>query len=111
MKKCLGCLLANNKIKTNVFLNHDLFNIIYDHDPIAKNHLLIIPKRHMLNFYDLNHDESKELKKIIKKIKSKLKLKNYTIMINDGKINELSHIHIHFIPRKLKDKFTFDKKE
>lgn len=107
---CLGCKLANNKIKTKSIYEDDNFNVILDIDPISDGHLLILPKKHIENLSELI--SIRELNSLIKLLKKKLEQKgygkNFSICINEGEINELSHTHIHLIPRKVNDKLLYE---
>lgn len=107
---CLGCKLANNKIKTKSIYEDDNFNVILDIDPISDGHLLILPKEHIENLSELI--SIRELNSLIKLLKDKLKERgygeNFSICINEGEINELYHTHIHLIPRKVNDKLLYE---
>ena len=45
------------------------FFVVRDSYPVTKYHSLIIPHRHVSNFFDLNDDELLDLNKIIKQLK------------------------------------------
>jgi diadenosine tetraphosphate (Ap4A) HIT family hydrolase len=108
---CYGCALGNDKIEVRKVYESLYFNVILDIDPINPGHLLIIPKKHVEQFSDLNNQEIKHLQDIIKKMQGqlneKLNYSNFSIWINEGEINDLKHLHIHLIPRDLKDHLLF----
>ena len=74
-------------------------------------HLLVIPKRHVLNFSELDEKEQKELfdtairyqEKILKNVSSGCDLKQHNrpfIPENDLKVD---HLHLHLQPREFED--------
>ena len=81
------------------------FNAIYDGFPISHGHTLIIPKRHIQFFNDLNRAESADLVEMIHYVKEILddefKPDAYNIGINDGPAagQTMPHLHVHIIPR------------
>ena len=81
-----------------------------DSFPVTKLHTLIIPHRHVSNFFDLNTNELDDLSKILKdQRKNLLELdKNITafnVGVNAGADagQSIMHCHIHLIPRRKGD--------
>ena len=81
-----------------------------DSYPVTKYHTLIIPHRHVSNFFDLNDDEFKDLFKILKKEKISLmsldkKITAFNVGVNAGADSgqSIMHCHIHLIPRRKGD--------
>ena len=58
MKKddCIFCKLANGEIPTNALYEDDIVKVIFDASPAAKGHVLILPKEHFDNIYELDDD-------------------------------------------------------
>ena len=72
-----------------------------------KSSLLIIPKRHVSNYFDLNNEEIIACNDLIKLIKQEILDKDKTVEafnigVNTGKIagQSIMHCHIHLIPRR-----------
>ena len=70
-------------------------------------HCLIIPKRHIKDYFDLNNEELVACNQLIKIVKDEIILKDksvkaFNIGINIGKISgqSIMHCHIHLIPRR-----------
>ncbi|MDC0601116.1 HIT family protein, partial [Candidatus Pelagibacter sp.] len=70
-------------------------------------HCLIIPKRHVRDYFDLNDDEVIACNNLIKQIKEEIMLKDpavkgFNIGTNAGIIagQSILHCHIHLIPRR-----------
>ena len=79
----------------------------YDSYPVTEHHCLIIPKRHIKNYFDLSNDElvaCNELIQIIKKeiTKKDPSVKGFNLGTNIGKVSGQSilHCHLHLIPRR-----------
>ena len=103
------CLFCNTK-KSGIVYENDLAFASYDTYPVSKHHCLIIPKRHIKDYFDLNNKEliaCNDLIKIVKKeILEKDKLvKGFNLGTNIGKSSGQSiyHCHLHLIPRREND--------
>jgi len=78
---------------------------IYDRYPVSKGHVLLIPKRHVKTYFDLNYVELASIGVNIGVIKLILDKKyhpnGYNIGINCGESagQTVPHCHIHIIPR------------
>ncbi len=100
------CLFCNIKESGNIYEN-DLAYASYDSYPVSENHCLIIPRRHIKDYFDLSNEELVACNDIIKVMKNKIlnkdqKVKGFNIGINIGKVSGQSifHCHIHLIPRR-----------
>jgi diadenosine tetraphosphate (Ap4A) HIT family hydrolase len=73
--------------------------------PISPGHTLIIPKRHVGSFFELESDERAELLALLDEAKvvadEEFSPQGYNIGINDGTAagQTVPHLHIHLIPR------------
>ena len=106
IKKCLFC----NKKKQKIILSSELFYVVRDSYPVTKYHTLIIPNRHVPNFFDLKDKEFNDLKKILKKQRKLLinldkKISSFNVGVNAGADagQSIMHCHIHLIPRRKGD--------
>ncbi|MDB2500684.1 HIT family protein, partial [Candidatus Pelagibacter bacterium] len=78
--------------------------------PVAEGHCLVIPKRHVKDYFDLSDEEILACNDLIKEIKNEIiekdnSVKGFNIGSNAGKISGQSilHCHIHLIPRRAGD--------
>ena len=60
--KCIFCKLSNLQVERE----YKNFYSIKDQYPVTKDHTLIITKRHLENYFDLNKGELDEFNKINK---------------------------------------------
>ena len=100
------CLFCNSKA-SGVTHENDLAYASYDTYPVSKHHCLIIPKRHVKDYFELSNKEliaCNDLIKIIRKeiINKDNTVKAFNIGTNIGKISgqSIMHCHIHLIPRR-----------
>ena len=103
------CLFCNTNNK-EYLIENDLAFATFDSYPVSKNHLLVIPKRHVENYFDLSNDEILACNEIIKLSKKKLEeddqtIKGFNLGSNNGKAagQSINHCHIHLIPRRSGD--------
>jgi diadenosine tetraphosphate (Ap4A) HIT family hydrolase len=77
----------------------------WDRHPASEGHFLVIPYRHVSEYFDINDEEREELWRLVaegKKIADeKHNPDGYNIGINIGKWagQSIPHLHIHVIPR------------
>ena len=112
MKKddCIFCKLANGEIPTNALYEDDIVKVIFDASPAAKGHVLILPKEHFDNIYELDDDTAAHVFKVAAKIskayKKALDFDGLNIVQNNGEVagQTVFHFHMHLIPRYKGDK-------
>ncbi len=100
------CLFCNTSKKEFIFEN-DLAFVTFDSYPVSQFHSLIIPKRHIQNYFDLTNDELLACHGLLLKIKNKINSDDNTVGgFNIGANSEriagqsILHCHIHLIPRR-----------
>ena len=100
---CLFC----NVDKSGTAHENEFAFASYDSYPVSEYHCLIIPKRHIKNYFDLSNDEliaCNELIKIVKKeiLNKDPSVKGFNLGTNIGEVSGQSilHCHIHLIPRR-----------
>lgn len=108
MKDCIFCKIINKEIPASTIYEDDLVKVFLDVNPITNGHMLIIPKIHYENVFDIdkkivNHSIELIKTKLYPLIKDKLNCDGLTISQNNGFGQEVKHYHIHVIPRYLND--------
>ena len=103
------CLFCNINSQDLVFDNNFAF-VSFDSYPVSKYHSLIVPKRHILDYFELTNDELLACNDLIKKIKKKIQnedktVDGFNIGTNSGVAagQSIMHCHIHLIPRRKGD--------
>ena len=100
------CLFCNIK-ESGCDYENDLAYANFDPYPVSKDHSLIIPKRHIKDYFDLSKEEliaCDQLAKIVKDeiINKDNSVKGFNLGTNVGKASGQSifHCHFHLIPRR-----------
>ena len=100
------CLFCDIK-KSGCAYENELAYASYDSYPVTEHHCLIIPKRHIKDYFDLSNEEllaCNDLVQIVKKeiIKKDPSVKGFNLGTNIGKVSGQSilHCHLHLIPRR-----------
>ena len=98
--KCPFC-----KTDEDILFSNSLVFALFDNYPVSKGHILLITKRHFVNYCDATEDELKAIEDILKQAKefidNKFNPDGYNIGINCGEVagQSVMHLHIHLIPR------------
>ena len=100
------CLFCNSK-NSGIAYENKLAYASYDTYPVSELHCLIIPKRHIKDYFELNDDELIACNDLIRLIKDEIlekdeTVKGFNIGTNINKIagQSIMHCHIHLIPRR-----------
>ena len=100
------CLFCNIK-ESGLDHENNLAYASYDSYPVSKYHCLIIPKRHLIDYFELTNEELIACNDLIKLIKAETLSKDKTVKAfnigtNAGKIagQSIMHCNIHLIPRR-----------
>lgn len=108
--ECFGCKLANKKEPIYLVYEDDFVSCILDHEPFNNGHVLILPKGHFKDVDELDIDTANAIMKtsilITRAIKKLFKPDGITICQNGGIFNELTHYHMHLIPRYKNQSFA-----
>ena len=103
MKKedCIFCKIAGGEIPSNTIYENSEFKVIMDIAPASKGHVLIIPKEHFKDIYEIDAITAGKL----------FQLAN--VLQNNGLIagQTVYHFHMHLIPRYEGDDVTIGWKE
>ncbi|MFC7783987.1 MULTISPECIES: HIT family protein [unclassified Rossellomorea] len=103
MEDCLGCRLANEKERVFIIYENDHVACFLDHVPHHPGHTLILPKRHKVEVTEISEEESLSVMKatqlVAQAIQALYEPNGITICQNGGIYNELTHYHMHVIPR------------
>ena len=100
------CLFCNSK-SSGIAHENDLAYASYDTYPVTEQHCLIIPKRHVVDYFELSNEELIACNDLIKIVKNEVldkdkSIKAFNVGTNAGKIagQSIMHCHIHLIPRR-----------
>ncbi|MBQ9012750.1 MAG: HIT family protein [Bacilli bacterium] len=102
MKDCIFCKIISGDIPCMKVYEDDIVLAYLDINPDSDGHTLIIPKEH---YKDINDIPDKTLlhiyktsKKIMKILEEKLGCDGFSLLQNNGSIQEVKHYHLHVKP-------------
>ena len=99
---CIFCNLEHEVVAQN-----ELAYALRDKFPVTEKHTLIIPKRHVADYFDLFQPELNAINQLLREIRTQLLEEDSTITgfnagTNSGESSgqTIFHCHIHLIPRR-----------
>lgn len=99
---CIFCKIVEGKIPSLKIYEDDVILAFLDINPDSNGHTLIIPKKH---YKDINDIDEKTLchiyskaKDIMKLLKEKLNADGFSLLQNNGSVQEVKHYHLHIKP-------------
>jgi diadenosine tetraphosphate (Ap4A) HIT family hydrolase len=98
---CPFCTLAESRIR----FESELAVAVDDAYPVSPGHTLVVPRRHVGSYFQLDEAErlalSRMMDRVQRELAERLAPHAYTIGINDGPAagQSIPHVHIHLIPR------------
>lgn len=102
---CIFCKLANGVFETNTLYEDDDFRVIFDASPATKGHVLILPKEHCANAFEISDELASKVFVLAKKVAGVMKevtgCEGINILQNNGEAagQTVFHFHMHIIPR------------
>ncbi len=111
MKKqdCLFCKLVYGEFESATIFENSEFRVVLDKFPATRGHVLIIPKEHVENIFEMDSELAGRLfalaAHMAKVMRRALPLEGLNILQNNGAIagQTVFHFHLHLIPRYADD--------
>ena len=107
MKTIPDCPFCHNNIKSKIVAELNSVVALEDTSPVTPGHLLIISKRHCMNFFHMTPEEQMDATNLLtilsrKILKGDPSITGFNIGINNGESagQTIFHCHIHLIPRR-----------
>ena len=104
-ENCIFC-----SVKREVIVENELAIAFFDKFPVTENHVLIIPKRHCNDYFELSQPELNAMHRLVHQLKSQLinqdpSITGFNIGFNSGQDagQTIFHCHMHLIPRRKGD--------
>jgi len=102
MTQMSGCELCEPK---RVVCENALAYVRYDSNSLSQGHVLVVPRRHVADFFDLTAEEQAAMLALLneahRKIGAAHRPDGYNVGLNIGKAagQNRMHVHLHLIPR------------
>ncbi|MEZ0480678.1 HIT family protein [Planococcus sp. SSTMD024] len=107
---CLGCKLAKGELPVHMVYENEWVACFLDHDPFNEGHVLILPKAHYRFIDDMDSETalailnaSQVMSRAIRELYAPFGI---TQTQNGGGPDELTHFHLHVVPRKKNQPFA-----
>lgn len=107
MTDCPFCI---ENIKDRIVAERESVVAIEDQFPVTEGHLLILPKRHVENYFAMTDAEKKDADALIMTLSARIKrtdpsVSGFNVGTNVGESagQTVFHAHIHLIPRRHQD--------
>ncbi len=104
--ECVFCELPADRIVEE----NALAVVIEDEFPVAPLHTLVIPKRHVTDYFDLGAAEMKTCSDLFARARARIRGRDSTVAgfnlgVNVGEVGgqTIPHCHLHLIPRRPDD--------
>lgn len=103
-KDCLFCRIAKGEMETKKVYEDEEFVAFYDISPVAKKHIILIPKKHV----EMQREPDEEIGKIVgkmavkgKEIAKKEGISNsgfrFVMNTGDDSGRHFDHLHLHIL--------------
>lgn len=103
----INCPFCNPDITSRIVAKHGSVFAVSDIYPVTDGHLLILPKRHVSDWFSLTDEERRDTEKLMFCLREKLladdpTITGFNIGVNCGASagQTIFHVHIHLIPRR-----------
>ena len=106
MEDCLFCNFDNHELIEEgkyCYARRDGY-------PVSEYHTLIIPKRHVASYFDLEEPELLDMHQMLVKMKARIEewdatVSGFNVGVNAGKDagQSIFHVHMHLMPRRKGD--------
>lgn len=113
MAECIFCQIIAGDIPAAKLIETDKVISFLDINPVNPGHALVVPKRHVSSFLDLDQKELHVLIFIAKRVAAAVTEATgspaFNILQNNGAVagQIIDHAHMHVIPRSPDDGFSF----
>ena len=102
-----GCPFCYTNLKEKIIKEYGSVVAINDEHPVSMGHMLIIPKRHCIDFFAMKEKERSDAGRLLHVLKEEIRsndpaVTGFNIGMNSGESagQTIFHSHIHLIPRR-----------
>jgi len=105
MDNCIFCKIIAGDIPSATIYENGEFKVILDRFPASEGHVLVMPKEHCANLFEIDEEKAGRLfslaVKVAKIMKNTIGFENMNLVQNNGPVagQTVNHLHVHLIPR------------
>ena len=108
MNDCIFCKINKGELPSKTVYEDDLIKVIMNINPTTNGHLLVLPKEHYVDIFDIDEKIINHSFKVIRDtlyplLRDNLGCEGVTLSENNLLGQEVHHFHIHVTPRYQND--------
>lgn len=102
---CIFCKIAAGEIPSEKVVENARAFAFLDIKPLARGHVLVIPKRHAERYADMPPEDAAAVAElaqhVVRRLSKGMGTEGATLAVNDGRAagQEVMHVHLHVVPR------------
>lgn len=105
-----GCPFCDKRIELRIIARQNTVFAVRDTYPVTDLHTLVVPKRHVSDYFDLTSEEKADADTLLNVLRTTIlehdpSVTGFNIGVNCGTSagQTIPHVHIHLIPRRQGD--------
>ena len=105
MEDCAFCKIVRRETPAEIVFESASALAFFPPEPATRGHTLVIPKRHVRDFLDLNHEDVPALGDAVLRVGNGLKHEltpqgmNLISSAGEAASQSVMHLHVHLVPR------------
>jgi histidine triad (HIT) family protein len=109
---CIFCKIIDGEVPAVKVLDKDQVIAFMDINPASRGHMLIVPKKHVENIFEISEDDLSAVMNAVKRcaqaVRQALKAEGITVLQLNGKASDqiIPHLHVHIMPRWQNDRLS-----
>jgi len=109
---CIFCKIIDGEVPAVKVLDKDKVIAFMDINPASRGHMLIVPKKHVENIFEISEDDLSAVMNAVKHcaqaVRQALKAEGITVLQLNGKASDqiIPHLHVHIMPRWQNDRLS-----
>ena len=113
-ESCIFCKIVSGAVPASRVLQDDASLAFLDIGPLARGHLLLVPKEHYLTLDQMPSSLAaavlKNLPSLVRAVQAVTGCQGVNVLQNNGRAAHqlVGHVHFHIIPRNPGDEFHFN---
>jgi histidine triad (HIT) family protein len=104
---CIFCSIASKTTLASIVFEDDISLAFLDTRPLFPGHLLLIPRQHIANLYELPDELTwiffNNARLLAMAVETSLEAQGTFVAINNKVSQSIPHLHVHIVPRNKKD--------
>jgi histidine triad (HIT) family protein len=100
---CVFCRIVSKELEAYLVYEDSSTLAFLDHSPVAKGHVLVVPRRHVELIYNLEKQEVQGYFEVVRRAAAAVKeacLSQGVLLLNNNVVGQsVPHLHFHVVPR------------